>query len=173
MSIQFKADQVFDPKKARQYINDEASVFHCHHYATLFSQLADDAKLLRGATLLAESAEESFYPVLVKYFKENSINVMEDRIAITEQYCSFIGLGKVKIIIDKDKGSAEMPFSHVDEGWIKKWSKRDKPVNFIGQGFLAAAFSAILDCEPNVFNVEEVQSIVAGASFSRFEISKK
>lgn len=173
MSTQFKATQRFDSEKARQYVNGEVTVFHCHHYATLFSQLADDAKLLKGSTLLVEAAEESFYPVLAGYFKEHGVDTTEDRISITEQYFGFVGLGKVKISMENGKGSAEMPYAHVDEGWIKKWSKRDKPVNFIGQGFLAAAFSAITGSQQGVFSVTETQSKVSGAPASLFEIVKR
>ena len=35
----------------------------------------------------------------------------------------------------------------VDQGWIKKWGQRDKPVNYIGQGFIAAALN--LPSDPN------------------------
>lgn len=173
MTARFKADQRFDSGKARQYVNGDVTVFHCHHYATLFSQLADDAKLLKGATLLADAAEESFYPVLAGYFEEHGVDTTEDRVSIVEQYFSFVGLGKVKINIGNGKGYAEMPHAHVDEGWVKKWSKRDKPVNFIGQGFLAAAFSAITGSEPRTFSVTETQSKVSGASASLFEIVKR
>lgn len=173
MSLEFKADQKFDPDKARQIINGEVSVYHCHHYSTLFSQLADDAKLLQGPKLLAEAAEESMYPVLVKYFADNGIKTQEDKKAIAEDYYAFLGMGKVAITeISDNGGKAVMEHSHVDEGWLKKWDKRDKPVNFIGQGFLAAAFAAITDSKTGTFKVTETESIVCGSSNSKFEIRK-
>jgi hypothetical protein len=64
----FVAERRFDSKRMRHYINNELSVLHCHHYASLFSQLADDAKLLHGDKLLKQASEESFYPVLVDYY---------------------------------------------------------------------------------------------------------
>ncbi len=173
MAIEFKVKQEFDPERMRHYINGELSVMHCHHYATLFSQLADDAKLLKGAKLLADSVEESTLPVLEKYYKENNITSLEDKASIAEQYFGFIGLGKVEIKADDDGGTAEMNHAHVDEGWVKKWGKRDAPVNFIGQGFLAGAFSAITGNKAGDFKVEETQSIVSGASSSKFNITKK
>lgn len=171
MSVIFEAKQVFNPQKARQYINGEAIVYHCHHYATLFSQLADDAKLINGDKLLAEAAEASFYDVLTKYFKDNKIETLEDKVCIAEQYYSFVGLGELKL--DINQSSAEMLHSHVDEGWIKKWSKRDEPVNFIGQGYIAAVFSAVNGTDIGAFNVEETQSIVSGCETSKFKVIKK
>lgn len=167
----FEAKQVFHPQKCRQYINGEAIVYHCHHYATLFTQLADDAKSINGDKLLAEAAEASFYDVLAKYFKENSIETQEDKISIAEQYCSFVGLGELKL--DIKQNAAEMFHAHIDEGWIKKWSKRDEPVNFIGQGYIAAVFSAVHDTGIGSFHVEETQSIVSGAETSKFKVTKK
>lgn len=171
MGAEFKADQVFDSNKMRHFLNKEGIVFHCHHYATLFSQLADDAKLIKGPLLMVQTTEETFFPILSKYYKENSIDSKEDRISIAEQYYGFIGLGEVKINIDD--GTAQMPHAHVDEGWVKKWSKRDTPVNYIGQGYLAAAFAAITDNPIGSFQVDETESIVSGAASSQFTINKK
>jgi predicted hydrocarbon binding protein len=173
MSVEFKSTQVFDDERMRHYNNDELSVMHCHHYSTLFSQLADDAKLLKGPKLLFEAAEESFYPVLAKYFNENNIDSIEDRASIAEQYYGFVGLGQVSITPGEQGGSAQMQHSHVDEGWIKKWGNRDEAVNFMGQGYLAAAFSAIHGNERGTYQVRETQSIVSGADTSEFTITKK
>ena len=172
MLMEFKANQRLDTERMRHYLNDELSVLHCHHYTALLTQLADDARLLNGPQLLAEASEESFYPILVKYFNDNDVETLEDRVSIVEQYFSFVGLGQLKITVDEDGGSAEMMYSHVDEGWRKKWSNRDRPVNFVGQGFLAAAFSAITDNDPGSFKVDETASIVLGAEKSRFNIER-
>ncbi len=172
MLIEFKANQRVDTDRMRHYLNDELSVIHCHHYTALLTQLADDAKLLNGPELLSEASEESFYPILVKYFDDNDVETLEDRVSIVEQYFGFIGLGQLKITVEGDGGTAEMMYSHVDEGWMKKWSKREKPVNFVGQGFLAAAFSAITDNVPGSFKVDETASIVSGAVRSRFDIER-
>jgi predicted hydrocarbon binding protein len=146
---------------------------HCHHYSTLFSQLADDAQMFQGPKLLSDASEESFYPVLVKYFQENNVSSIEERAAIAEQYFSFIGLGQIQINVTDQDCSAQMKHSHVDEGWIKKWGKRDEPVNFIGQGYLAAAFSAINGQECGSYKVQETQSIVSGQTTSQFTITRK
>lgn len=173
MSNKFTARHRFNSTKARQYLNNEAIVLHCHHYITLITQLADDAKQLNGAKLLAESAEETFYPILIRYFTENNIVSLEDRTAVAEEYFSYIGLGKLKLNLLWQNDTAEMDYSHVDEGWIKKWSKRNKPVNFIGQGYIAAAFSAITGQELYAFDVNEIECIVSGAKKSKFIITKK
>ena len=81
----------FDTKKDRHYLNEQLSVLHCHHYTTLYTQLALDA----GETeLLAKVSEETFYKVLTDYFKKHNIDTVEKRIDIACQYYSAMGLGK-------------------------------------------------------------------------------
>ena len=64
-----------------------------------------------------------------------------------------------------------MVHSHVDEGWIKKWGKRDEPVNFIGSGYIAALFAAVLGKSTRSFDVKETASIVSGADKSEFVVA--
>ena len=174
MSEKIIVKHKFDGKRMRHYLNEELSVFHCHHYITLFTQLAIDAELFKGTKMLFETSEETFYKVLTKYYKTNNISTLEEKINIAEQYYAYIGLGKVKIKI-KNESSAEveMPYSHIDEGWIKKWGKRKNFVNFVGQGFLSAVLSAATDNDIGVFETSEIQSIVCGAKTSKFFIKKK
>jgi hypothetical protein len=85
-----------------------------------------------------------------------------------------MGMGQL-IITDfsEQTGAAEMPFSHIDAGWIKKWGKRDHAINFITQGYLAAAFAALHDRQPENYQVTETDSIVTGKEKSRFVIQKQ
>ncbi|MBK8013038.1 MAG: hypothetical protein IPK13_16995 [Deltaproteobacteria bacterium] len=171
MTVEFKATQHFQPEKARQYINDASSVFHCHHYATLITQLADDAKSFRGPELLAQAAEEFAFRELSKYFEKNGITEPRERIEVAESYCGFVGLGSIRLELHGAGGAAEMRHSHVDEGWVKKWGKRDNPVNYIGQGFIAGACEAVTNAKLGSFAVREEQSIVCGQPASKFTIS--
>ncbi len=174
MAPEMKMEQHFDPKRMRQIVNDESYVFHCHHYAALFTQLASDAKLLNGPVLLAEAAEESMYRELNKYLKEKKIDKQGERVSIAEQYFSFVGLGQLKLKdVSEEGGSAELLNSHVDEGWIKKWGKNKVPINYIGQGYIACAFAAITGRKPGSFQVTEDQSIVMGAETSKFSVKAK
>jgi hypothetical protein len=164
----------FDPIKSRHYLNSVFSVFHCHHYSTLYTQLAEDAEFLDGKRILFDVAEENFYKVLNNYFDDNDIKSVEDKIIIAEQYWAFVGMGKLKIMgVGEACGLAEMTNSHVDEGWIKKWGKNKKPINHITRGFLAAVWSLLNDDLIKTFDVHEVQSIVTGAEKSIFQIVKK
>lgn len=169
MGLQIEA--TYDDKRSRQYVNGEVTVFHCHHYAALFTQLADDAGMFDGARHLRDAAAESMLPVLKKQCEIDGATSAEDKTAVAEQYFSYIGLGKLSINIPDAK--AEMAFSHVDDGWIRKWGNRDKPVNFIGQGYIAAAFALVNGDDPSTYVVEETQSIVSGATSSKFTVSKK
>lgn len=171
MSIKFNAEKRFDVTKKRFYLNNEPVVFHCHHYTTLLTQLANDTAKFDGPEIMFSAAEETFYPIFNKYFENDNIKSKENRVSIIEQYFSYVGLGLLKI--DLIEQSAELFHSHLDEAWIKKWSNADKPVNYITQGFLSAAFSSINDISIKSFNVKEIQSIVCGAETSKFIIEKK
>ena len=49
--ITLELDHKFSPKESRHFINGTQSVFHCHHYTALYTQLAMDAgetKLLQA-----------------------------------------------------------------------------------------------------------------------------
>ncbi|MGD9162332.1 MAG: hypothetical protein PVG39_28240 [Desulfobacteraceae bacterium] len=173
MTIECKFEQRFDPEKCLQYVNDESSVLHCHHYATLFTKLAMDTKYLGGPKLLSESMEEAAYLTLSKYFIVENVSSVDDRRAIAEQYFALAGLGLLSISLSSDGGRAVMKHSHVDEGWIKKWKKEKYSVNFIGQGYIAAAFSAINDKSIGTYRINEVRSIVKGESVSEFEVTIK
>lgn len=164
-------DRAFDPKACRHYLNDKMHVLHCHHYATLYCQLADDCSILDAKRLLANCAEDTIYDALTGYFAAHDISCVEDRIAIGEQYFSATGLGKMVVVCaGPHGGDVEFVHSHVDEGWIKKWGQRDEPVNFIGVGFVAAVFAAAFGKPARSFAVTEVQSIVAGADRSAFQV---
>lgn len=175
MAKELIAERTFDSSRCRHYINDVTSVMHCHHYASLYTQLADDAgDMFDGHKILHDTSEETFYPILKDYFNNNKITAVEDRVSIVEQYWVFTGMGKliIKEITPKG-GTAEMPFSHVDSGWIKKWGHREKPVNFIGCGYIAAAFASIFDLPVGSYQVIETKSIVANNEKSVFSIEKK
>lgn len=167
-------ERSFDPRHCRHIIEGRVTVLHCHHYSTLYTQLADDCSLLDARGLLARAAAETFYPLLAAFQAKHGITAVADRIAAAERYYAFSGLGRLKVVAaGPDSGEAELERSHVDEGWIRKWGRRDKPVNFITQGFLAAVFAAVFDGRPEQYAVKEIASIVAGQPRSCFLIARK
>lgn len=165
----------FDTSKFRHFINDWNAVLHCHHYSALYTQLADDAgEMFDGPAILKASVENSFLKVLINYFEVNQVTSIEDKVAIIEQYWAFAGMGNLKLAeTSVDNGKAEMPISHMDAAWQKKWGNREKSVNFITCGYLSAAFSALHNFPEGTFEANETQSIVAGADKSLFTITKK
>lgn len=170
MNIKFTAEQSFDVNVKRFYLNEEPTVLHCHFYTTLLTQLANDAAKFNGPKIMVSSTEETFYPVLIQYFKKHNITSQEDKARIIEQYYAYIGLGLMRI--DIDKFSVELFHSHLDEAWLKNWTISDKPVNYITQGFIAVAFSAIIDSGIGAFKVQEIQSIACGSKTSKFIVEK-
>ncbi len=163
----------FDTERKRHYLNDEVSVLHCHHYSTLFSQLAIDARdIVNGEKIMKEVSGSVFADVLNKYYRKHNIVSPEDRLDIACKMYSACGLGVMKVLsFSAEGGEVEMPHSHVDEGWLKKWGKANTPVNFLGAGFIAAMFAATFGGSPEKYKVAETQSIVGGASVSKFKVT--
>jgi hypothetical protein len=169
---ELKLDYRFDAAKNRHYLNDEHFVLHCHHYATLVTQLAVDAEeLVKGTSILKKSSEESFLKLLTDYFDKNGISDASDRLDSGCRMFSELGLGKIEVAsAGESSGEITMNSSHVDEGWVKKWGTNDAAVNFIGSGYVAALFAAAYGKAAGSYTVDESQSIVSGAGHSVFKV---
>jgi hypothetical protein len=163
----------FDPGRKRHYLNDQLVVLHCHHYATLFSQLAFDAKdLADGPRILKETAEDIFFDLLKSTFERDGITSPAERLDIGRQMFSALGLGTLAVKAHSPGGGdIEMPNAHVDQGWLKKWGKADHAVNLIGAGFLAGMFAAAYGKPVRTFKIQETASMVAGAPKSTFTVA--
>lgn len=169
-STQFEIDHRFDPVRCRHYMNGVLSVLHCHHYMTLFHQLADDAKDFEGERLLKATAEDTFYDVLSKYFCDKGIESLEDMILLAQEYWRVVGMGLIRFTaVGKYAVTAEMEYSHVDEGWLKKWGSRETPVNFITAGFVSAAASLFNQKPSGSFVTKEIKSLLVGDDVSLFK----
>ncbi len=172
MSEDCNFEQRFDDITKLQYLNNEPSVMHCHHYTSLFIKAALKMEKFGGVGFLKESMEDSYYLVLKKYFITENITKIDDKKRIAEEYFRLSGMGKLELVIDSEiGGDAKMIHSHVDEGWIEKYGISDRPLNFIGQGYLAAVFAVIFNKKIRAYNVVENKSIVCGDKVSEFKIS--
>jgi hypothetical protein len=169
--LQLVLDHKFDPKTCRHTMNGEPFVLHCHHYLTLYTQLAEDCGMLDGRKLLTEVAHDTFYETLSSYYKQHAIEDVSDRIAIGEQYYAAMGLGQMHVkCAGPDGGEVVLEHSHLDEGWIKKFGKRTTPGDYVTAGYLGGLFSAVFNLSPRAFTANEVESIACGAPVSRFEV---
>jgi hypothetical protein len=162
----------FDPTRNRHYLNGQVAVLHCHHYASLFTQLGIDAKeIVDGTKILRESSEDVFHKMLSAYFQKNGISDPAERIDIGRQLFSAMGLGLMEVTSASDKGGdIVLKHSHVDEGWIKKWGKYKSAVNFLGAGYIEAMFAAAYNKPLRTYKTSETQSIVTGATQSMFKV---
>lgn len=167
-----KYNHTFSRKTKRHQINGLQSVLHCHHYTSLYTQLAIDAD---EAELLKECARESIREVLDKYFADNpEIKTVQEKVEIACQYYALVGLGIMKVNSLGDySGEVELISSHTDSGWMKKWGEFDKPVNHITAGFIEAIFESVLNKPARSFNAVETRSIVMGADTSVFKIVRR
>ena len=172
MSTKWELEHSFDTETCRHTANGNTVVLHCHHYASLYCQLADDAaELFDGKSLLRKAAEMSFYPILVGYFKKHGVSDLSKRLALAEEYWRTSGMGLLKFDrVGKMSATAHMDHSHVDRGWILKWGNRDEAVNFIGQGYLSAVLAAVYDLPLESYFTNETDSIVSGSPESYFTI---
>ena len=125
--------------------------------------------MLDGKKLLAEVAEDTFGKVLSDYYADRGITEVAERIAVAEMYYASAGLGQMKVAsAGAESAEVELLHSHLDEGWIAKWDKRDKPVNFMTCGYIAGMLSAVFEKPPRAYTVTETASIVSGAERSKF-----
>jgi predicted hydrocarbon binding protein len=167
--LDFEIDHYFDPARKRHYLNGVNSVLHCHHFATLYTQLAMDATDFNGVEHLVAAAEDSFFEVLDSYFRGKGIERVPDRLEVAQQYWQTVGMGLIRFTgVGPMEVAAEMEYSHLDEGWLKKWGGHDKPVNYFTAGFVAAVASLVNNKPVRSFRVSEVQSLVCGDEKSRF-----
>ncbi len=171
-AAEFKPEQTFDRSRMCHLVEGTVTVLHCHHYAALITQLALDAAQLDGPGLLMRASAEAFRAPLADYYERYGITETVDRIAIAEQYFAHAGLGQIRFECIDGAAAVTMRHSHVDEGWMKKWGPRGQPVNAIGRGYIQGACVAIYGLkDAQQVRVAETQSIVCGASVSKFVAS--
>jgi hypothetical protein len=161
MTLEVK--HTFDENTYRHSLNGHEFVLHCHHYMSLTTKMVEDFADLGGVRVLREATEDTIRPVLDSYFVEHAIASPEERLAIGAEYFKLMGMGLMKVAGSADGGEVTLSHSHVDEGWLKKWDKNDKPINHFTCGFVAAVFAAAYDKPARSYDVSETASIVMGA----------
>lgn len=162
----------FDKERCRHIAGKHTLVLHCHHFASLTTQLANDCSLLDAKKLLADCAEDTFYSVLSEYYEKNNVSGIKERVEIAERYFSESGLGKIEVkCAGSCAGEVELRHSHVDEGWVKKWGLATEPVNHIGCGYVTAVFSAVFDKPKRSYLATERKSIALGAKTSVISVT--
>lgn len=169
-NTEFEIDHTFDPANNRHRLNGDCTVLHCHHYATLYTQLALDAVDFEGVKHLTETAEDVFYGVLEKYFTEKCVVDVAAKLELARQYWQASGMGVITFTgVGKYELTAEMDYSHIDEGWLKKWGGADQPVNFFTVGFVAAVAALANNKPVKSFKAVETKSIACGDEKSEFK----
>lgn len=168
-----KTEFTFDKNTYRHFMNGHMSVLHCHHYMTLTSKMAMDYNDLNGVRILIESTEDSMRPLFDDYIVKNGISDSTARLNVGAEYYPVMGMGLMQIKGDVNGGTVTLSRSHVDSGWIKKWGKHDKPVNYFTCGYIAAIFAASFNKPARSYEVVEIASIVKGDEQSRFTVVSK
>lgn len=170
MAQPFKVEYHFDADTCRHYMNGVSTVLHCHHFMTLYTQLACDAVDFQGEKNFKQAAEHTFYNIMHAYFVQHQLTTLVDKVAAAEHYWQTVGMGT---LLFKEVGEyvvrAEMPYSHIDEGWLQKWGKHNTPVNFITSGFIAAVAALFNNAAQGSYDVQEITSLVRGNDVSYFK----
>ena len=166
-----KVEIKIDPHTYRHFVNGAPMVVHCHHYSTLYTQLAIDAK---ETDLLAEVSAEMFYDLLIPYYRAHNIESFQDKMTLATLHFAMMGLGKMEVkYLGEYGGKVILTRSHLDRGWMRKWGKNDRPVNFISAGCIAGMTAAIFDKPCNTFKAVEVLSMVKGDPYSEFKVMRR
>jgi hypothetical protein len=161
--------RTFDRAEGRHSVNGVTHVLHCHHYLSLYTQLAEDCGMLDGRRLLAEVCEDTFREVLAGVWRDQGHRSVAERIEVAEQYYRFTGMGLMKVrAAGPDHAEVELEISHVDAGWHKKWGARPQPANYFTCGFIAGMLAGLFESPARSWKVSERQSILAGEDVSRF-----
>ncbi len=168
-----KVDFTFDKNTYRHYMNGHMSVLHCHHYMSLTSKLAMDYNDLGGQRILMDATEDSMRPLFDDYIAKNAVTDAAARLNVGAEYYPVMGMGLMQVNGDANGGTVVLTRSHVDAGWIKKWGKQDKPVNYFTCGYIAAMFAAAFNKPARSYEVVETASIVKGDEQSRFTVVLK
>jgi predicted hydrocarbon binding protein len=115
-----------------------------------------------------------FNNVLTRYFEQNPELSFEDRVEIAIQHYGAMGLGALEIVyLGEDSADLILRRAHVDKGWVRKWGKSDKPVNFIGAGCIAGLLSAVF-CKPlGTYSVRQSKSIAMGDDYSEMKAVRR
>ena len=166
-------DFTFDASTYRHYMNGFLTVLHCHHYMCLYTKTAEQFQDCGGVEILQETAEDSIRPIFDDYFVKHQVTDPAARLQICANFYAAMGLGCMEVTGTSAAGTATLKASHVDQGWIKKWGKRDQPVNYFTCGYLNAAFAAAFGRPARSFASREESSMVSGNGFSRFAITQR
>jgi len=161
MALEVK--HTFDNDTYRHSLNGHEFVLHCHHYMSLTTKMAEDFADIGGVRVLREAAEDSMRPLFDDYFKEHNVTAVKDRLMVGADYYKMMGIGLMEIQGAAEGGEVKLPHSHVDEGWLTKWSEHDKPINHFTCGYVAAVFAATFEKPARSYEVSETASIVMGA----------
>jgi hypothetical protein len=169
---QIKYDHKFDTAHNRHLLNGTLTVLHCHHFTSLYTQLALDAN---ETDLLRDCASDAFKQMLETYVERyGKPSDSKSLVDLCCQYYSILGLGQMEVLfIGDESGMVALSSSHVDAGWKKKWGAYDKPINYLTAGFIEAMCEMVMDAPARTFLVTETQSIIMGAPTSLFKITRR
>jgi hypothetical protein len=161
----------FDDKNYRHYLNGFMTVLHCHHYMSLVTKTAIENDMLGGTRILAESAEDSVRPMFDDYILKHQVNDSSARLQVGSEYYSVMGMGMMKVKGSALGGEVELVKSHVDQGWLLKFGKSDKPINHFTRGYIAAMFAAAFGKPARSYKVVESAGMVTGEPTSKFVVT--
>jgi hypothetical protein len=161
-------DFTLDPDTYRNSLNGHPVVMHSHHYLALITKLVEDMQDIGGPTILQDVVEETMRLVIDDYIQKHGVSSASDKCNVGREYFSLFGLGKMVVTGDENGGEVKLLRSHLDEGWVMKWGSHDKPINYVARGFIAAMFAAAFNKPMKSYSVTETESLVAGASESKF-----
>ncbi len=171
MANQLNFRHSYDSITNQHFHRNFSVVMHCHHYFSVFIELAHAYEKQGGPRFMQEAAAETFGSFLRLYYLEDGIKDLGERIRIAEEYWRQVGMGIIRISTqDPTYGSARMNYSHIDEGWLKKGAPTSRPINYVTQGFLAGFMqAAYTGGRSRTYEVKETKSLVLGDEYSQFE----
>jgi hypothetical protein len=168
--MSLKLDFSLDNETYRHSLNGHPVVMHSHHYLALITKLAEDLGDIGGPQIIKDVVEDSMRAIFDDYIQKNGLTSPMDKCNVCREYYSVFGLGKMIVSGSESGGEVRLVRSHIDEGWITKWGKHDKPINHFTCGYIAAVYAASF-CKPaRSYTVMETASMAGGEEEGKFSV---
>ncbi|RME91775.1 MAG: hypothetical protein D6767_04505 [Candidatus Hydrogenedentota bacterium] len=153
----------------------EPLVFHCNHY-NLFLQrtIEDTGEYIDAETILVDGAVSCTYSMLNRLFEKNpKYRDPKIRLEIASAIYSQLGFGLLPIHeLTEDGGVVHTKITHYSYGWLKKWGKRDKPVDYFTRGYLIAALAQAYFLPPGAFSCKQTKCLSMGDEQNEFVLER-
>ncbi|MEA1916131.1 MAG: 4-vinyl reductase [Campylobacterota bacterium] len=154
----------YDKEHCVLMIEDEAMMYHCHHYLTNLQKTIFDAEYIDSVPFIVGSAADSVYNQLSNLCRDKSED--ESKQSIEQLYKTF-GNGLIDLSSMNENGiTLTTTKSILSKTWLLQFEKSSQPVDCYTTGFLAAAFAVIYNKNLDEISAKQTTCMACGDEFN-------